>query len=62
MPIFGDDDPEDAYDPSDPINERLSNLLLRLNWALDRLASGEVREHLLNLFDDLHLIREDLRQ
>lgn len=60
---FGDDDPEDAFDASDPLKQRIANLALRLSWIYHRLPytlRDDVREHLVRLHDDLIAIREEL--
>lgn len=57
------DDPDDAFDVSDPIPDRLVNLAHRLQWVLDHLADVDltaVRLHLHELVDDLATIRGEL--
>jgi len=50
------DDPEDAYDASDPPKERLLNFARRLNWILDRRIRSEDDP----VFDRLERLRDDI--
>jgi len=50
-------DPEDAYDASDPPKERLLNFARRLNWLIDR--DETFRERLERLRDDIDRLRSE---
>ena len=52
------DDPEDAYDASDPPKERLLNFARRLNWLIDR--DETFRERLERLRDDIDRLRSEM--
>lgn len=62
MPPFGDDDPEDGYDASDPPHLRLANFLLRLDWIRDHLdlrdflSRTDVKAHVQRLRDDIETL------
>ncbi len=49
-------DPEDAYDASDPPGERLRNFARRLEFVLERLGTLDLS----NVGDRLARLREDL--
>jgi|KBSMisStaDraftv2_1062788.scaffolds.fasta_scaffold838458_2 hypothetical protein len=51
-------DPEDAYDASDPPKERLLNFARRLNWLIDR--DETFRERLERLRDDIDRLRSEM--
>jgi len=51
-------DPEDAYDASDPPKERLLNFACRLNWLIDR--DETFRERLERLRDDIDRLRSEM--
>ena len=57
-------DPEDAYDASDPPRERLRNFVRRVLWIRDHLADlDDPRidlDRLDRLIDDLNTLREQL--
>ena len=59
------DEPEDAYDASDPPRIRLLNFVHRLTWIAQRLdidtpARLVVLGHVNRLVDDLETLRNDL--
>jgi hypothetical protein len=53
------DDPEDAYDVSDPPKQRLLNFARRINWLIDR-TSGDIEARLERLRDDVDKLRSQL--
>lgn len=62
--FFGDADPDDAYDASDTIAERLANIDRRLRWFTDDDAgphlAGPLADRLTRVRDDLATIRVEL--
>ena len=52
-------DPEDAYDVSDPTKERLLNFARRLNYLIDR-TTGDITARLERLRDDIDKLRSQL--
>lgn len=62
-PDFGDDDPEDGFDASDTIKQRVTNLVLRVRWIYERLpdsVQSDIRDRLQRLQEDLKIIRDEL--
>lgn len=60
-PAFGDDDPEDGYDRSDSLLERLRNFALRVAWLADHpVIAAELSERLERLRADLETLRRDI--
>ena len=55
-------DPEDAFDASDPPRQRLLNFTRRLNWLIDRIDEQDdyVLPRLVRLRDDLDQLRSEL--
>lgn len=66
MSVLGQDndlnDPEDAYDASDPPGARLLNFIRRINWIDDHpdLERVLLSERLTRLTDDLEYLRHEL--
>lgn len=58
--IFGDDEPEDAWHPDDPVPELLANLARRviLLLALESALSERGLVRLRQLADDLEHVRD----
>jgi hypothetical protein len=56
--VFGDYDPDDAWDASDPVDEQLRILAQRIAWLVDHREdlAGRVRR----ITDDIHRLRERL--
>lgn len=55
---FGDDDPEDGWDASDPVIQQLHNLIRRVHWFIEHHAlEGELADRAIRLEDDLSFIR-----
>lgn len=59
--MIGDYEPEDAWDASDSIGDKLANIIARLRLLLDVHVIGE-REHLRlrQVLDDLDDMRQDM--
>lgn len=58
---FLDDDPEDGFDASDPLHERLRNIGLRLMFVLSAINSPELERRLRSVAEDLERIRLELQ-
>ena len=55
MTVFGDIEPEDSWDPDDPVPELVRNLLRRLALLVALRELGEAAQRRLELIeDDLH--------
>ena len=54
-------DPEDAFDASDPPKVRLLNFARRLNWLIDR-TEGDIAARLERLRDDIDKLRSQLAE
>ncbi len=54
MPEDNDlNDPEDAYDVSDTVREKVVNFIRRLAYVIDRLDRADVEARLVRLREDL---------
>lgn len=61
MNEFGDDEPEDAWDATDPPKEQLRNLLRRvilLRSSLDAIVTDRERLRITQLEEDLAFVAE----
>ena len=55
MTVFGDYDPDDVWDASDPVDELLRVLAVRIVWMIDHRDDMPARVR--RLTDDIGLIR-----
>lgn len=54
-------DPEDAYDLSDPPRERLRNFVRRLDWLMDHIdLSTSLNNRFERLREDLVALRDEM--
>lgn len=60
MSEFLDDDPEDGFDASDPVEERLRNIIRRVAVVLDALPNTELERRLRSVIADLDKIRLEI--
>jgi hypothetical protein len=57
--MFGDDDPEDAWTATDPVDVELENIADRVRWILEHLRlrrsaeDQDLADHAQRLMDDL---------
>jgi hypothetical protein len=58
MTVFGDYDPDDAWDASDPVDEQLRILAQRIAWLVDHRDDFAARVR--RITDDIHRLRERL--
>lgn len=56
MTVFGDYDPDDGWDASDPVPELLLHIARRIAWVVDH--PDGVAERIQRIVDDIALIRE----
>lgn len=54
---FGDADPEDGWDATDPVRHQLANIITRL-LAIDLILRGVDAGRVARLFQDLETIRQ----
>jgi len=55
MSEFGDYDPDDAWDATDPVIDQLQTIGRRILWLVDHRDDIEARIH--RLVDDVEMIR-----
>lgn len=60
MTAFLDDDPEDGFDASDPVEERLRNIIVRLAYVLNALDNPELERRIRSINGDLDRVRLEL--
>ena len=56
MFVFGDYDPDDAYDASDPVLEQLRQMATRVAWLIDH--RDDLAARVQRLIDDIATIRQ----
>jgi len=56
--VFGDYDPDDAWDASDPVDEQLRILARRILWLVDHHDDTAARVQ--RIVDDIDRLRERL--
>lgn len=57
MTVFGDYDPEDSWDATDPVALQLANLLARVHWWQDHATPRDLGGRLDRLEHDLAFVR-----
>jgi len=61
MSVFGDYDPDDAWDASDPVDTQLRTLATRILWLVDHHDdTPELRDRVQRIIDDMERLRERL--
>ena len=60
MTMFDDDDPEDGFDATDPVEDRIRNIIVRLSYVLNALNDPELERRIRSVTTDLDKVRLEI--